>query len=164
VTWYPWIVFVHVVAAFGFVLAHGVSVLAAFRLRAEREPGRIAAILDLSSYSITGVYITLLATAVSGVVLGFMGAYWGTLWIWISIGLLVVVMALMFVIATPYYASLRRAVGQKAYGDAKDTPPPPVAGESEIAALVTSTRPFLLAMIGGVGLLAIIWLMMFRPF
>ena len=44
----PWIVFIHIVAAFGFVLSHGVSAFVAFRIRAERDPARIGALLDLS--------------------------------------------------------------------------------------------------------------------
>jgi hypothetical protein len=35
-------VFLHVLGAFVFVLAHGASALVAFRLRTEREPGRVA--------------------------------------------------------------------------------------------------------------------------
>jgi hypothetical protein len=163
-TWYPWIVFGHVLASFIFVLAHGVSVLTAFRVRGEREPLRIAAMLDLSGYSLTLVYLSLLVTIVTGVVLGFMGDYWGQLWIWLSIGLLAAVLAAMFAIASPYYANLRRSVGVKAYGDSKDAPPPEVRSPDEIAGLLASARPFLLAAIGGIGLAVIIWLMIFRPF
>lgn len=32
--WYPWVVLAHVIGAFGFVFAHGVSAFVAFRLRA----------------------------------------------------------------------------------------------------------------------------------
>src|SRR6266511_2088162 len=48
---YPWLVFLHIGGAFLFVLAHGVSALVAFRLRAERDPGRMTALLELSSTS-----------------------------------------------------------------------------------------------------------------
>src|SRR2546427_625889 len=36
----PWIIFIHIVAAFGFVLSHGVSAFVAFRVRAERRRPR----------------------------------------------------------------------------------------------------------------------------
>jgi HAMP domain-containing protein len=162
--WYPWLVFLHVVGSFAFVLAHGTSAVAAFRLRSEREPARIAALLDLSSASIGLVYLSLLVVLVSGVALGFFGGYWGRLWIWLSLGLLIAVLAAMFAIAAPYYGRLRRAVGQKAQGDPKDAPPPDPLPAAEIAALLTSSRPFVLAAVGGIGLAAIIWLMMFQPF
>lgn len=47
--WYPWIVLLHVTGAFGFVLAHGVSVLVAFRLCSEREPANVAALMYAST-------------------------------------------------------------------------------------------------------------------
>ena len=34
---YSWIVFVHVLGVFGFLLAHGAAAVVAFRLRGERE-------------------------------------------------------------------------------------------------------------------------------
>ena len=35
--WQPWLVFAHVLGAFTFVLAHGVSIFVALRLRSERD-------------------------------------------------------------------------------------------------------------------------------
>ena len=48
---YPWVVFVHVIGAFGFALSHGVSAAVALRLREEREVPRVRALLELSSSS-----------------------------------------------------------------------------------------------------------------
>jgi hypothetical protein len=162
--WYPWLVFLHVIGSFFFVLAHGTSVLAAFKLRSEREPARITALLDLSGYSITLVYLSLLVVLASGIALGFWGDYWGHLWIWASLGLLIAVLAVMFAVAVPYYGRLRRAVGQKTHSDPKDAPLPEPLPAAEVAALLTSARPFVLAAVGGIGLAIIIWLMMFQPF
>jgi hypothetical protein len=148
--WYPWLVFLHVLGGFAFVLAHGASAMTAFQLRREREPSRIAALLDLSSYSIGFMYISLLVLLASGIAAGFVGGFWGRLWIWIALGLLIGVMAVMYAIAMPYYGRLRKAVGPEALGDA--------------AQLVRSPRPFLLAAVGGIGLTAILWLMYFKPF
>ena len=41
--WYPWIVLAHVIGAFGFILAHGVSAFVAFRIRADRRPEQVLA-------------------------------------------------------------------------------------------------------------------------
>ena len=43
---YTWIVFLHVAGAFGFLLAHGVSVAVLLRLRKERKRERITTLLD----------------------------------------------------------------------------------------------------------------------
>lgn len=162
--WLPWLVLVHVLGAFGFVLAHGVSAHAAIRLRGEREPARVAALLDLSSFSITLLYISLLVLLAGGIAAGFVGDHWGRLWIWAAIGLLVILLAAMYALASPYYNQVRRAVGMKAYGDKRDAPPPEPLSTEEIAALLASSRPYLLAWIGGVGLALIIGLMVLKPF
>jgi MFS family permease len=162
--WYPWIVAVHVIGAFAFVLAHGVSMIAAFQLRGERERARVTALLDLSSSSLMVVYIGLLVLLAGGIAAGFVGDHWGRLWIWTSLGLLIGIAVFMYVVATPYYARLRKAVGQKAYGDKKDAPPPEPVGEAELAALLATPRAHILAGVGGLGLAAIVWLMVLKPF
>jgi hypothetical protein len=49
---YNWLVFLHVVSALGFMMAHGVSVSVAFALRRERHSERVRALLELSANSI----------------------------------------------------------------------------------------------------------------
>ena len=39
--WYPWVVFVHVAAAFLFVMGHGASMWTSDQIRRERDPARI---------------------------------------------------------------------------------------------------------------------------
>lgn len=161
---YPWLVLAHVLGGFGFVLGHGVSAHVAFRLRAEREPARIAALLDLSSYSLAVVYGSLLLLLVAGIAAGFVGGHWGRLWIWVSIGLLVAVMGVMYAIASPYYGDLRRGLGQRVYGDKPDAPPSAPFPTEELVARLQSPRCFWLAGVGGIGLSTIILLMVFKPF
>ena len=162
--WYPWLVLTHVLVAFGFVLGHGVSMAVAFQLRRERDTGRVTALLDLSGTSLSVLYLSLVVLLAAGIAAGFVGGHWGRFWIWTAIGLLVAVIAAMYALATPYYGKLRRAVGQKAYGSPKDDPPPDPLPAAEIATLLDSSRPYWLATIGGAGLLAIICLMVFKPF
>ena len=56
---YQWIVLVHIVGAFIFVLSHGVAVCMAFELPKQRDSRRIMALLDLSSVSLGGLYLGL---------------------------------------------------------------------------------------------------------
>jgi hypothetical protein len=164
VDWYPWIKLLHVLGAFGFVLAHGASALAAVRIRSEREPSRVAALLDLSSASLGLMYISLLVLLAGGITAGFVGGFWGEAWIWVAIGLLVVVVVAMYPLGSQHYAKVRRAVGQKAYGDPKDAPLPAPLVADELAALLASPRPFVLAAFGGIGLVLVLWLMVVKPF
>lgn len=162
---YSWIVFLHIAGVFGFLLAHGASVFVSFKLRGEREPERVRAFLDLSGASLLVMYGSLALLLVTGIVAGFMGHWWGKVWIWASLGLLVVMWGLMGWLGTMYYDRVRKAVGlHPTQGGRKNEPPPSEATPEALDALLTSWRPVLLAAIGVGGLLVILWLMMFKPF
>ena len=113
---YEWIVLLHVLGAFIFVAAHGVSMVTAFRLRAERDHGRQAVLLETSAWGVGAMYIGLLLLLVGGIWAGFAGDHWGSLWIWASIAILVIVIAVMYVVATPFYGRMRAATGPRRSG------------------------------------------------
>ena len=164
---YPWIVFVHVTAAFAFVLAHGVAVFTGFRVRLERDRARIAALLDLSTASIGLMYGALLVVVAAGLLAAGIGGWLGRLWPWTSIGILVVIAVAMALIGTGHFRRLRQLVGASiAPGQARRLPaiPDPEAAEKELGLRLRSRRPELLAAIGGGGLLIVIWLMVLKPF
>lgn len=162
--WYPWIVLLHVVGAFGFVLAHGASAFAAIRIRSERDPARVAALLDMSATSLGVMYISLLLLLIGGVAAGFVGNWWGSLWIWAAIVVLVLIIGAMYPMGSLHYANVRRAVGIKPYSDPKEAPPPTPLSGPELEAVLSSNRPFVLAAIGGIGLMILVWLMVVKPF
>ena len=158
---YPWIVITHVFAAFVFAMAHGTSAMVAFRIRAERDPQRIAALLDLSGTAIGVTYGALLVLLIAGITAGIMGSWFSRLWTWAAIGVLVLVMVGMYAVATRYYLSLRLALGQQPRGN--QPAPAPVPTEQLIAMLDTRVPEALVAM-GGIGLLVLVWLMIAKPF
>jgi Predicted integral membrane protein (DUF2269) len=160
---YQIVVFLHVLGAFVFVLAHGVSMIVSFRLQRERDRVRQAALLELSQLGIGLTYIGLLVLLLAGIVAGFMGGHWGRLWIWTALGILVVIVAVMYVVATPFYGRMRAAAGVPGTEQTGARLQPP-ATPADLDALATSSRPIILALVGGVGLAAIIWLMLFKPF
>ncbi len=159
---YAYIVLLHVVGAFTFALAHGVSIAVSLRLRAIRSREQAAALLDLSQMAVGGLYVGLVLLLIGGVWAGFAGDHWGRLWIWTALGVLVVVIVAMYAIATPFYGRMRVAAGATSnpamlerYGD---------LGADDLAALAASPRPIWLTVIGGIGLLVIVWLMVAKPF
>ena len=162
--WYPWVVLIHIIGAFGFAAAHGVSVFVAFAIRGERDPARVAALLDLSAASIGALYVGLLVLLGGGVAATFMAGLWGQLWIWAALVILTLTLGAMYPLGSLHYAEVRHAVGLTAYMDKKDAPPPTPLPPDELAALLSSPRPFILAGIGGVGFLVILWLMVVKPF
>ena len=160
---YPLVVFLHVLGAFAFVMAHGVSMFVGFRLRSERDPARQAALFELSSSGISLMYVGLLVLLVAGVAAGFLGNHWGRGWIWASLATLVVVIAFMYGVATPFYGRMRAAAGATVPDQvvARMKPPPTPA---DLERLATSNRPIWLAAVGGIGLALIVWLMVTKPF
>lgn len=160
---YGLVVLLHILGAFAFVGAHGVSMFAAFRLRGERDRGRQATLLEQSQLGVGFSYVGLLLLLAAGILAGFMGDHWGRGWIWASLGTLLAVAILMYVVATPFYGRMRAAAGVGGMADARERFKPP-ATDGDLDALPASSRPFLLAAIGGVGLVVIVWLMVLKPF
>lgn len=159
---YLLMIFLHVLGVIVFAVGHGTSVAVAFRLRKEREHARMAAMLDLSSWSAGLMYAGLLLIIITGVVLGFMGEMWGTWWLWVSIVLLVLIMGAMYGIATPAFLRLRFATGATMKESARRKVAE-LGTEGVVEAMATSWRPTALALIGGVGLAVILWLMIAQP-
>jgi plastocyanin len=151
-----WWVYLHLAGVFGFLISHGVSVAVTFRLRSERNPAKVQALLGLSSASLAGFYPSLALLLLGGVLAGFSGRWWGYGWIWWSIGLLLLVTVAMYAVARPHFARIRfitdamvggsQAVGEQEYGEALSAP-----------------RGMVIAGIGFVGLALILYLMLFKP-
>jgi uncharacterized membrane protein len=161
---YQWIVFLHILGAFGFLLAHGGSANVAFRLRRERDPERVRALLDLSNSNFSLMYLSLLVLLIAGIVSGFLGRWWGFGWIWVSLGLLIVIAVVMYVTSTASFNRIRKAVGLTYFEGGKPHPAQDAASADEINKVLESWNPTLSIIIGLGGLVAILWLMMFKPF
>ena len=160
----PWFVFLHVVGAFMFVAGHGVSMFAIFQVRKEKDRSRLAALLDLSGWSLALAGIGLLVLLISGIVAGLALGSWGRWWIWISLALLLVIGFLMTPIGGTYLRNLRVAIGQRPRNAKPGDADPVPATDAELASLQDSRRPEALLWLGVGGFLVILWLMMFRPF
>ena len=164
--WLPWINLIHVLAAFAFVFVHGTSGLLAIRVRGERDRERIRTMTELSGSFIGWGWITLVVLALAGVVSGIVGGWWtsGRLWIWASVVVLVVVTGLMTPIGSAYMNTVRHAVGVATFDDLrKKREPPAPASDEELARVLASPRPMIVAAIGLGGLAVLVWLMMLKP-
>ena len=154
---YPWVVYLHVAGVFGFLVAHGVSVGVAFKVRKERDPQRILALLQLSSSSIGLMYVSTLVLLGGGILAGFMGGWWDQGWIWVALGTFVVTILAMAAVASPYYRRLR-TVAEAMSGGSQ------AVSQERLAEVLQGPRPWLLAGIGFGSILFILYLMMFKPF
>lgn len=156
--------YLHLAAIFGLLLAHGTPVWVAFRLRSERDRVRIRAMLELSYFWVGMAHVFMFLIIITGVVLGFVRAAWGSGWIWTSIGILILLWVAMSILGTRYYDQVRRGVGAEPFYGAKKAAELPPVTPQQLETLLSSPRPIILATLGVGSLLAILWLMMFRPF
>jgi hypothetical protein len=161
---YPWLVYLHLLGLFGFLLGHGASSSVSFALRRERNPERVRVLLELSGNSFGVMYGALLVLLISGIAAGVIGHWWGSAWIWVSLALLFVVMGAMAGLGSRLYGQARKAAGLPYFEGMKQRPPIDPAGEDELHALLARGNPILLTVIGYGGLAIIAWLMMFKPF
>lgn len=154
---YNWWKFLHVAGVLAFVLFHGVSIVVALRLRKERDRARIAGLLQLSGSSVLGMYVGLGWLIVFGVVAGIKGGTWDDGWFWLSIIILVLVVAEMSAVARPYYQGVKEAVEVRPSGV-------PRKSDEELEEILRSRVGLVNAAIGFIALVVIAWLMIFKPF
>jgi hypothetical protein len=158
---YIWLVFLHVLGIFGFLIAHGASASVFFALKRERNMDRICLLLQLSSRAARIMGGSLLLLLVSGVIAGFIGRWWGRGWIWLSLILLIALFVSMSLFGTRILNEIRMGVGlPSAYGQ---PPRPEWLSMEELDALRSHIHPVRLTLIGFGGLSVIAWLMMFKP-
>jgi hypothetical protein len=164
---HQWFVLLHILGVFGFLLAHGASVAVAFRLRSERDPTRIKALLELSNAYLNAMYGGLLVLLLFGILAGISGAFWtsGKLWIWAALVVLVGIVVGMYLVALPFFNNVRHAVGLATFDDVrKGLQPPEPTSASQLETLLASSAPMTTALIGLGGLAIIAWLMVLKPF
>jgi hypothetical protein len=152
---YPWLVALHLVGLMVFLLTHGVSMWVAFRIRGERNREVIVALLDLSVRAARATYLGLALLGVGGLGAAWSAGLLGAPWNVASYGVVVVVLVAMFAIASPYYHGLRAAIA--------GTPDAPALDDAALVARLQTRRPEALAVIGGLGLVALVVLMTVKP-
>jgi hypothetical protein len=138
---YSLLVLLHVLGVFGFLMAHGISIGVAFTLRRERDLARIQALLNLSSSSLGVLHGSIALLFLTGIVIGFIGRWWSRGWIWLSLGLLIVIYIYMGIAASGYYGQVRKAIGLAYMQGFKPQPAGEPACPEEINALLSRSRP-----------------------
>ena len=163
---YQWLVFAHILGVFGFLLAHGTAAAVTFALRRQREVERVRVLLDLSRGVTMVANVSLLVLLAAGITAGFMGNWWGQGWIWAALGLFILISVTMTLLGSRPFKRLRQFVdaGNPSRSETLSHSSLDTYAEKQLAILLDATHPWLLAVIGGGGLVLILWLMMFKPF
>ena len=160
----PWLIFLHVLSAITFFLAHGTSVAMAFKLRKETDFARIRAMLDLSVSTINTMGIALLGMGLTGIALPFILKLWGKVWIWASIVLMVLAVAQMAFMNEKRNKILRKLVGLPYMQGNKQFPAEPPASQEEVEAHIRKLNVYELVGVGYGIPIIVLWLMVFKPF
>ena len=77
----PWLIFIHILGAITFFLAHGTSIAMAFQLRKETDLARIRALLDLSMSSMVTMFSAFMVMGISGLIMPFILKIWNKGWV-----------------------------------------------------------------------------------
>ena len=153
---YDFWVFIHLGGLLLFVAGHGTSATAGMKLRRERDPARMTALLDASASARGSTYTGMALLGVGGFAAAFDGHWWSAGWLWTSIVLFVVMAGLLVALAIPYYRRLRAAVA--AAGDGER------GASDDLDRVAASPVPLAILVVGLAGLTVILWLMVFKPF
>ncbi len=162
---YLWFVFAHLVGLVLFLVPHGVSMYAVFRVRELRDRAGIAALLELSAQGSQSSYLGLIVLVIGGLAAAYTNSQLTAGWIVASYVVLTVVLGAMYGIAAPYYYGLRAAIGiapVRSRGTQAEAAVP--IDDAELFQRLDTRRPEALMAVGGLGLLALVWLMVLKPF
>ena len=144
---YVWLRFLHIFGVAVFLFAHGVSGGAAFALRGPVS-GHSRALLRLSERSSIFANAGLVLILATGIWMAFAGSWWGRVWPWAAVVVLLAVAAFMGFIANPYRYARGAAAGP----------------DDALAEHLRRTRPMLALWVGAIGLVVLLVLMIFKPF
>ena len=159
-----WLIFLHILAALTFFLAHGASAAMAFKIRKETDFTRIGAMLDLSWSTAIVMGISFLIMGLTGLVLPFLIHIWNKGYIWVSIVLMLFVFIYMAVFNETHYKQLRRLVGLPYMKGNKELPAEYPSSPEEVAALLDKTGVTGLVVVGYIIPAIVLWLVIFKPF
>ena len=152
---YQWFVFTHLVGLVLFVLAHGASAFVSWQIRTLRDPDVVSGYLTMSQQATRAAYVGLLLLLLGGAAAATDAGLWARPWVWGSVIVLIAVFVAMYALAASYYYKLRDLLA------GKDGQPP--IGPEALATYLDSRRPDMIAGVGALGLLILVWLMVMKP-
>ena len=153
---YRWWVFVHVLGVAAFLVTHGVSMYVTLRLPRERDPRKVADLIELSSSTVPSMWGSVGLLLLGGIVAAFLGDWWGHAWIWLSIAILVATTIGMYALASSWFQRVGLVARAMAEGSQ-------AVSEEEFTGMLRTRRPAAIAIVGLGGLVAILFLMLFQP-
>ena len=159
-----WLIFIHILSALTFYMAHGTSVAMAFKLRKETDFARIRAILDLSDYTLEIMVISFFSMGLTGLALPFFVHAWNKGWVWLSIILMLFVFIWMVWMNERAYKILRKLVGLPYRQGSKEYPAETPSNPEQVVEILKKSSVTSLIVVGYGIPAMVLWLMVFKPF
>lgn len=157
---YGSIVVAHVFLVIVAFMAHGYSAFAMLGVKREPDRARVSMLLELSSQALVVAGLTLIVTVILGIIAAVMHGYFGQLWPWLSIVVVVVIWIVMTPLAAGPMSAVRRVLGLPIRGKIEGEP----GTDEELALARAKLRPELVGVVGLAGILVLVWLMEMKPF
>lgn len=159
-----WLVLAHVLSAFAMLVVHAPSMGILLRLRTERDPAAVRALLDLSRNTTGWTWAAWAMLGLTGATLAFVEHTWGRPWVWGSAVVLGVVTGLMSPLAARAFNEARHAAGLPWFDGKGMRPAGPLDPRALDAALaVIRQRAWAVTLLGTAGAVVLVWLMVMRP-
>jgi hypothetical protein len=152
---YQGLVYLHLIGLVLFLLAHSASMWAVFKARGARDREVVRTLLEMSSQGAQASYLGLLLLGIGGLGAAWNANFLTTPWAIASYVVVVIVLVGMYAMGTGFYAGVRESI----MGSEKVA----AVGDDEVFAALQNRRPEILAAIGLIGLLMLVYLMTFRP-
>ncbi len=159
-----WLVFIHVLSAITFFLAHGAAAAMIFKVRSETDFARIRAMLDLSVSTFKVYMLSFTVMGLTGLTMPFLIHIWNRVWIWLSIILILFVAVWMGLVNEKQFKQLRRLVGLPYMQGKDEHPAAPPASAEEVAEFLKTINPWQWVLVGYGIPAVVLWLMIFKPF
>ena len=157
---YQFLLYLHIFGAVLFFISHGATALGMFRVRDNRHPEAVRALMGLRATQLWGFGVGFLLMGLSAIALGVMNGSWGRFWMWGSTVIFFIIWTVMGFWGRGYYDAIEMALDPNSE-KAQKAKKPETRSLDEV---IESGRPILLAWIGIGGTAIILWLMMYKPF
>jgi len=156
-----WLVFLHILFAFLFMLGHGVHAAAMLKFRGEPDPEK-----SLTFFSnvpdIKYVRYLYVALGVFGFAAAFITPWWRQGWTWTSAIVFAITSWVMYRYGAGYYGIIFDAANRLI--EAKMTGTNLSAAQKVYDEVRNAPHTMIVSVVGIVGLAIILWLMRFKPF
>ena len=158
---YNWLVFLHVLFAFLFMLAHGVHAAAMLKFRGEPDPERSLTFFNIVP-QLTLIRVLMFAMGIFGLAAAFITPWWKQGWPWASLVIFFIISWIMYQYGSRYYILIEGAANHLIEAKKTDTNLP--AAQKGYDDARNAPHAMIVSIVGIVGLAVILWLMRFKPF